>query len=100
MSSTYTALRTIHVSAPWLGTSLGDVVRFMGRREHRGILDLLAAYDVFAFPDMDPRTVRVRALEAAAAGCVPLISRDCGNAEWMIDGVDCLKAERSAGRLR
>ena len=27
---------------------------------------------------------------------MPLISEDCGNAEWFIDRVDCLKARRSA----
>lgn len=72
-----------------------DVVRFMGRREHRSLLELHGGYDVFAFPTWAREPFGFAPLEAAAAGCVPLVSRDCGYAEWMIDGVDCLKAERS-----
>jgi glycogen synthase len=75
---------------------VADVVRFMGRRDHRALLDLHGDYDVFAFPTWSREPFAFAPLEAAAAGCVPLLSRDCGNAEWMIDGVDCLKAERSA----
>jgi glycogen synthase len=74
---------------------VGDVVHFMGRREHGVLLDLNRDYDVFAFPTWAREPFAFAPLEAAAAGCVPLISRDCGNAEWMVDGVDCLKAERS-----
>ena len=73
-----------------------DVVRIMGSREHRAMLDLHRTYDVFVFPTWAREPFAFAPLEAAAAGCVPLLSDDCGNAEWMIDGVDCLKAKRSA----
>ena len=74
---------------------LSDVVRIAGSRRHPEILDLLGGYDVFAFPTWSREPFAFAPLEAAAAGCVPLMSRDCGNAEWMIEGVDCLKADRS-----
>jgi glycogen synthase len=74
---------------------LREVVHIMGSRPHREILDLLAGYDVFAFPTWAREPFAFAPLEAAAAGCVPLMSRDCGNAEWTIEGVDCLKADRS-----
>jgi glycosyltransferase involved in cell wall biosynthesis len=35
-------------------------------------------------------------LEAAAQGCVPLITDDCGNGEWLVDRVHCVKAPRTA----
>ena len=34
-------------------------------------------------------------LEAAWVGCVPLIPLLSGVSEWLVDGVHCLKAERS-----
>jgi len=33
-------------------------------------------------------------LEAASRGCVPVISDDCGVAEWLVHAVHCLKAAR------
>jgi glycosyltransferase involved in cell wall biosynthesis len=60
------------------------------------LLGLYRDYDVFAFPTWSREPFGVVALEAASAGCVPLITDECGIAEWLIDGVDCLKAPRSA----
>ena len=36
-------------------------------------------------------------LEALSRGCVPVLTRRCGVAEWLVHGVHCLKAERTAG---
>lgn len=76
-----------------------DVERFVslrGLRTHDELLRLYEDYDVFAFPTWAREPFAFVALEAAAAGCLPLMSHDCGNAEWMVDNVDCLKAPRSA----
>jgi glycosyltransferase involved in cell wall biosynthesis len=54
------------------------------------------AYDVFAFPTWEREPFAFGPLEAAAQGCLPVISRICGNAEWFVHGVHCLKAERTA----
>ncbi len=55
-----------------------------------------SAYDVFAFPTWPREPFGCAALEAAARGCVPMISEDCGIGEWLVHGVHCLKVERSA----
>ena len=52
--------------------------------------------DVFAFPTWSQEPFGVAPLEAAAQGCVPIMSECCGLAEWMVHGVDCLKAARTA----
>jgi glycosyltransferase involved in cell wall biosynthesis len=75
---------------------VADAVRFMGPRAHDEILSLYRSYDVFAFPTLPRDPFPFVALESAAAGCVPLITQDCGAAEWMIGDVDCLKAPRSS----
>jgi glycosyltransferase involved in cell wall biosynthesis len=35
-------------------------------------------------------------LEAAAYGCVMVMTQSCGIGEWFVHGVHCVKAERSA----
>jgi glycogen(starch) synthase len=50
--------------------------------------------DVLAFPTWAREPFALVPLEAASEGCVPLISTPSGPAEWLIDGVDCLKAAR------
>lgn len=52
------------------------------------------AHDVFLFPTWEREPFAFAPLEAASHGCVPLMSRDCGNADWFIHGLDCLKARR------
>jgi glycosyltransferase involved in cell wall biosynthesis len=71
-------------------------VNLCGPRRHDELLAMYSLYDVFAFPTWSREPFGFAPLEAAAAGCVPLVTDDCGYSEWVIDGVDCLKAERSA----
>lgn len=52
-------------------------------------------YDLFAFATFERESFGLAPLEAAAEGCVPLVSGHCGLAEWLVDGVDCLKADRA-----
>jgi glycosyltransferase involved in cell wall biosynthesis len=75
---------------------LSDHVRILGVRPHHEILELYGDYDVFAFPTRYREPFGLVPLEAAARGCVPLITRRCGIAEWLVHGVHCLKVERSA----
>lgn len=74
---------------------VADAVRFMGSRAQPDLLDLYPDYDVFAFPTWAREPFGFAPLEAAGSGCVPLISADCGIAEWLVGGVHCLKADRS-----
>jgi glycosyltransferase involved in cell wall biosynthesis len=79
---------------------LEEKVRMMGQRPHSEILRLFESYDVLAFPTLAREPFGLVALEAASRGCVPLITDDCGAAEWLVHGVHCLKFHRSAESLR
>src|SRR5205814_1461190 len=56
---------------------------------------LYREYDVFAFPSRPREPFGLVPLEASARGCVPVITRLGGIAEWLVHGVHCLKVERS-----
>ncbi|MFO0952830.1 MAG: glycosyltransferase family 4 protein [Isosphaeraceae bacterium] len=75
---------------------LDGVVKFRGPRPNAELLELYEDYDLLVFPTQPREPFGLVALEAAARGCVPLMTRDCGVAEWLVHGVHCLKAERSA----
>ena len=75
---------------------VGRHVALMGTRSHAELAQLFAEYDVFAFPTWQREPFGVAPLEAGACGCVPLLSRSCGIAEWFVHGVHCLKAERTS----
>lgn len=74
---------------------LGDRVRLQGVRTQAELADLYPTYDVFAFPTWEREPFGFAPLEALAHGCLPVISRICGLSEWLVDGLDCVKAERS-----
>ncbi len=75
---------------------LGRFVRFLGPRPHGELLRMYAEHDLFAFPTWSREPFAFAPLEAAWRGCVPLMSQQCGNAEWFVSGVHCLKADRTA----
>lgn len=75
---------------------VGDVVHLRGMRPQRELMDLAADYDVFAFPTRPREPFGFAPLEAAARGCVPVISQVCGLAEWLVHGVHAIKAPRTA----
>jgi glycosyltransferase involved in cell wall biosynthesis len=77
------------------GSSLRDVVRFHPPRPHHALEELYDGYDVFAFPTWAREPFAFAPLEAAAHGCLALMSADSGNAEWFVDGVHCSKAARN-----
>jgi glycosyltransferase involved in cell wall biosynthesis len=74
---------------------LGDTVRLMGTVDQAALLPLYADYDLFAFPTWAREPSAFAPVEAAAFGCVPMFTDNCGNAEWLVDEVHCLKAPRS-----
>jgi glycosyltransferase involved in cell wall biosynthesis len=75
---------------------LQDHVRLAGLRTQAELAEIFDRCDVFAFPTHKREPFGCAPLEAAARGCVPVISDDCGVAEWLVHGVHCLKAERTA----
>jgi glycogen synthase len=69
-------------------------VTLAGSRTQAELGSLFRNYDIFAFPTWPREPFAFAPLEASAHGCVSLISANCGNAEWFVDGVHCLKATR------
>jgi glycogen synthase len=88
---------TFRALAQRLGVS--DRVCFRGVRPQAELLGLYEEYDVFAFPTWEREPFAFAPLEAAARGCVPVQSEVCGNSEWMVHGVHCLKAPRTSEAL-
>jgi glycogen(starch) synthase len=74
-------------------------IRFFGSIPQDRLARELAGADLFAFPTESREPFGFAALEAAAQGCVPLISQVCGIAEWLVHGVHCLKTGRTAGQF-
>lgn len=78
---------------------LGDRVSFRGVLPQAELIERYEDYDIFAFPTWEREPFAFAPLEAAARGCVPVLSEICGNAEWMVHGVHCLKTPRTAESL-
>ena len=76
--------------------ALSDRVTFQGVRTQAELTRLYEHYDIFAFPTWEREPFAFAPLEAAASGCVPIMSQVCGNSEWMVDRVHCLKVPRTA----
>ncbi len=76
---------------------LAEQVQLKGILPQKELMALYADYDVFAFPTWEREPFGLVPLEAAARGCVPVATRRCGIAEWLVHGVHCLKADRTAG---
>ncbi len=91
MDDTYPSLLQRH--------DLGACVRLQGLRDQRELATLYRDYDVFAFPTWEREPCAFAPLEAAAAGCVPVLTNNCGNGEWLVHAVHCWKIERSAAAL-
>jgi glycosyltransferase involved in cell wall biosynthesis len=75
---------------------LEPFVRLRGVRTQDQLAALYPGYDVFAFPTWEREPFGFAPMEAGAHGCLMLTSRLCGFSEWFADGVDCVKAERTA----
>ena len=74
---------------------LEDRVRLCGVRTQAELAALYPRYDVFAFPTWEREPFAFAPMEAAAYGCAIVASRVSGNSEWFIDGLDCVKADRT-----
>ncbi len=74
---------------------LGDRVRLCGVRTQAELAGLYPGYDLFAFPTWEREPMAFAPMEAAAHGCLMAMSQVCGNSEWFVDRLDCLKADRT-----
>ena len=84
-----------------LATSLGlrRRVRFLGPRNKMDLLRQYHNYDALLFPTWQRESFGFAPIEAAACGCVPIITDTCGVAERLVAYVHCLKIERTVEAL-
>jgi glycogen(starch) synthase len=78
---------------------LGGCVTLKGLRGQQELAEVYARSDVFAFPTWEREPFAFAPLEAAARGCVPFLTDNCGNSEWLVHRVHCWKIERTAEAL-
>jgi len=76
-----------------------DRVRFLGPRPQPELIRLLADYDAFLFPTWEREPFGFAPLEAAGSGTPPIMTRNCGAAERLVDEVHCLKIDRDPASL-
>lgn len=78
------------------GTGVQEAVHLRGWLARSLLGTELLTHDIFIYPTWSREPFAIAPLEAAAHGCVPLITSPSGPAEWLIGGVDCLKAARTS----
>ncbi|QHC57966.1 glycosyltransferase family 4 protein [Rathayibacter sp. VKM Ac-2760] len=78
---------------------LDGIVTFHGARPREEVLAAHGRADAFLFPTWAGEPFGVAPVEAAAAGCVPIVTASSGVAEFLVGGVDCLKIVRSVPAL-
>ncbi|ACS86458.1 glycosyltransferase family 4 protein [Musicola paradisiaca] len=78
---------------------VSDLVSFLGPRTQPELIDIYKASDAFLFPTWEREPFGFAPIEAAAVGCIPIITATCGAAERLVGNVHCLKIERSAASL-
>jgi glycosyltransferase involved in cell wall biosynthesis len=71
-------------------------VTLKGSLPQNELVDRYWNRDVFVMPTWTREPFGFASLEAARRGCVPIVSRDCGYAEWFVDGLHCLKVAPTA----
>jgi glycosyltransferase involved in cell wall biosynthesis len=79
---------------------LDSVVKYKGQFEKEKMIGLFAGYDALLFPTHTNEPFGFVACEAAANGCVPLMTSQAGASEWFVHGVDCLKFEHNIEAIK
>lgn len=79
--------------------NLGAQVRFLGPRSQKELIEIFQNSDIFLFPTWEREPFGFAPLEAASVGCIPVITATSGAAERLVNGVHCLKIERSSTSL-
>lgn len=78
---------------------LQDRVRFLGSRPYAELLKAYAGYDAFLCPTWERDPFPFAPLGAAGCFTPPILTRNCGTSERLVDGVHCIKIERTADDL-
>lgn len=77
-----------------------DKISFKAMQTQSELIEIYRASDAFLFPTWEREPFGFAPVEAAAVGCVPIITHNCGAAERLIRNVNCLKIKRTAASLR
>lgn len=78
---------------------LSERLRFHGRVSQRAVAEAASTSDALVFPTWHREPGASVPGEAAAVGCLPIMTGDCGPSEWLVGGVHALKIERDADDL-
>lgn len=78
---------------------LGGHVVFHGAVPQVELHHQFQLHDMFLFPTWSREPFAFVPFEAAANGCVPILTADCGCSERIVDGVHGIKIERTAAAL-
>ena len=79
--------------------SLQDHVNFLGTKPYAELLKLYAGYDAFLCPTWERDPFPFAPLGAAGCATPPIITRNCGTCERLVDNVHCIKIDRSVDGL-
>jgi glycogen synthase len=74
-------------------------VRFLGSRSYSELLRSYAGYDAFLCPTWERDPFPFAPLGAAGCGTPPILTRNCGTSERLVDGVHCIKIDRTVEEL-
>lgn len=79
---------------------LGQHVFFRGELTKNRMIERFANYNALLFPTWPREPFGFVAAEAAAAGCIPIMTAGTGASEWFIHNKDCIKIHQSVASLR
>lgn len=78
---------------------LDGFIRYKGSLSKNDMIAKYRDYEALLFPTWEREPFGFVVSEAAAAGCIPIMTASIGAAEWFLDGADCLKISRHADSL-
>ena len=78
---------------------VGGLFRYCGVTTKQAMAGHFGGYDALLFPTWEREPSGFVPIEAAAAGCVPIVTGNIGSAEFMLDGLHCIKIRRTAADL-
>ena len=90
---------TDHYTTVITERGLAGHVFVMGRVSQEALFAVHAHSDAFLFPTWEREPGASAPFEAASAGCIPIMTANCGPAERMVHGIHALKIERNADSL-
>ena len=79
--------------------NLGHHIHYRGCPDKDELTRRFADYDALLFPTWEREPFGFVAAEAAAVGCLPMMTAGIGAAEWFLSDIDSLKISRSAESL-